>query len=75
MTSVLPRSPAAEAGLRRGDIVAGTPGRPLAHARDLRPFIVAANLGAPLPLEVLRGGSRVMLTPVVREAPVARTNN
>jgi S1-C subfamily serine protease len=75
VTSVLPRSPAAEAGLRRGDIVAGTPGRPLAHARDLRPFIVAANLGAPLPLEVLRGGSRVMLTPVVREAPVARTNN
>jgi hypothetical protein len=75
VTSVLPRSSAAQAGLRRGDIVTGAPGRPFVHARDLRPFIVAANLGAPLALEVLRGGSRVVLAPVVREAPVARANN
>jgi hypothetical protein len=70
VTSVLPRSPAAEAGLRTGDIVAGAPGRPFSHAGDLRPFIAAAAHGAALALEVLRGKSRVMVSPVVGEAPI-----
>ena len=69
VTSVLPRSPAAEAGLRPGDIVEGTTGRPFGHPRELRPFIAATNPGTGLALEIRRGASHVVLKPVVRETP------
>jgi hypothetical protein len=75
VTSVLPRTPAALAGLRRGDIALGPPGRPFTHARELRPFIVAAPPGTPLALEVLRGKDRLVVTPLVREAPVPEKKN
>jgi len=50
--------------------VAGAPGRPFSHAGELRPFIAAAAHGAALALEVLRGKSRVLINPVVGEAPI-----
>lgn len=71
VTSILDGSPAAAAGLRRGDIVLGVPGRPFTHPNDLRPFIAAANPGASLPIEVQRGSGRIVITPMVGEAPVA----
>ena len=75
ITSVLPSSPAASAGLRSGDIVTGSPERPLSHPRGLRPFIASSPLNAALPLEVLRGKGRVVLRPVVGQSPVARSKN
>ncbi|MBN2573679.1 MAG: PDZ domain-containing protein [Deltaproteobacteria bacterium] len=69
ITSVLPRSPAAEAGLRQGDIVLGAPGRAFVHVGDLRPFIAAAAPGTAVALEILRGGSHMVLSPTVRAAP------
>jgi len=75
ITSVLPGSPAAAAGLRAGDIVTGAPERPLPHPRALRPFIASSALNVALPLEVLRGKARVVLRPVVGQAPVAKIKN
>jgi hypothetical protein len=75
ITSVLSHSPAAEAGLRSGDIVLGPPGRPLSHPRNLRPFIASSAMNVALPIEVLRGRSRMVVRPVVGQAPVAKVKN
>ena len=72
ITSVLDGSPATAAGLRRGDILLGAPARPFTHRNDVRPFIAAASPGAPLALEVVRGARRMVVTPVVSEAPEAQ---
>jgi len=69
VTEVLPRSPAAAAGLRRGDIIIGAPGRPFAHNRLVRPAIAATPPGSPVALEVLRAGKPSPTTVIAREAP------
>jgi hypothetical protein len=69
ITSVLSRSPAADAGLRTGDIVLAGAGRPFAHPRELRPFIASSTPGATLALEVLRGKNHVQARPVVGATP------
>jgi hypothetical protein len=68
VTSVAPRSPAAAAGLQANDIIVGPPNRPFGHPNDLRPFIVTAGPGTPLPIEVLRGNARLVLRPTVGAA-------
>jgi hypothetical protein len=75
VTSITPHSPASAAGLRAGDIVVGAPNRPFGHKNDLRPFIVSANPGAALPLEVLRGNARLLIHATVAEAPVSKPKN
>jgi len=75
ITSVLPRSPAALAGLRPGDIVVAAGGRPLTDGRALRPLIAASTPNAALPVEVLRGKGRMALAPVVGQAPLPKAKN
>jgi hypothetical protein len=69
VTAVAPRSPAAGAGLRPGDIVVGTPRHFFSHKNDLRPFIVSASPGTALEVEVARAKSRVVTRVTVGEAP------
>jgi membrane-associated protease RseP (regulator of RpoE activity) len=51
-----PRSPAAEAGLRRGDRVVSLAGRPIGDWDDLRAAILAARPGAEVSMVVRPGG-------------------
>jgi hypothetical protein len=70
VTGVLPRSPAAKAGLRRGDLVVGRPTRAFTHVGQVRPLIAAVSPGAPLTLEVLRAGKRTVVSVVAGASPI-----
>jgi serine protease Do/serine protease DegQ len=59
ITSVLPDSPAAKAGLKPGDLVTSVNGRPVADAQDLRNAQGLATLGSTLALGVDRSGKRL----------------
>lgn len=55
IAEIEPRSPAAEARLLKGDIIVGFKGRPVGTIDDLHKRLVAAEIGVPSPLMVLRG--------------------
>ncbi len=68
LSGVVPGSPAAKAGLKKGDIVVGLGGKPL---KDLRAYAVALRglrAGKPVTLQYRRGGKLLELT----IAPVRR---
>ncbi|HEX5353948.1 MAG TPA: Do family serine endopeptidase [Rhodanobacteraceae bacterium] len=61
ITSVLPDSPAAKAGLKPGDLVTAVNGKPVGDAQDLRNVEGLAPLGSTLKLEVDRNGSKLVI--------------
>jgi hypothetical protein len=69
--TVQAHSPAARAGLRRGDVLLSAAGTPL-DAGQLRASVVLSAVGKPWALEVLRGSARVVLQPVPEAAPAAQ---
>jgi serine protease Do len=62
-------SPAARAGLARGDVVVGFNGQEVDSAGRFRNLVAAAAVGAPVKVDVLRSGHRVSLSAVLGEAP------
>ena len=66
--TVLPDSPAEQAGLRRGDLVISAAGLPVDGPQALLQEVDRAEIGAPLPLEVLRSGQTLRLS--VKPAPL-----
>jgi serine protease DegS len=65
-------SPAAQAGLRPGDIVLSIDGRQVRNAQDTMTQIATRRPGASLRIAATRGEQRLALTLPVREPPVAR---
>jgi S1-C subfamily serine protease len=61
---VVEGSPAAQAGLRAGDLIVGVGGQPISRAGELQGFMVGAAIGKPLEVEVLRDSQLVRLTAV-----------
>jgi serine protease Do len=61
VSDVAPGSPAAGAGLRRGDLVVRADGHAVATARDLFSILESATPGQEVQLEVLRSGRTVRL--------------
>jgi serine protease Do len=62
VSNVTDGSPAARAGLRRGDVITRYDGRPVARWSDLPRAVAETEIGRELPLEVLRDGKRVTLS-------------
>jgi Do/DeqQ family serine protease len=58
VTEVQARSPAAEAGLRKGDVVTGLNGRPVRGAAELRAQLGVVPVGEAIQLSVQRGSEK-----------------
>ncbi|HEX7007887.1 MAG TPA: Do family serine endopeptidase [Alphaproteobacteria bacterium] len=69
VVSVEPGSPAANAGLKPGDVIIAMDGRPVRNASDLRNDIGLVRVGTTIELTVLRGGERLTVRPRVAPAP------
>ena len=73
ISGVAPRSAAADAGLRAGDVVLRAAGQPITRFSDLRGAVEAAG-GRPVTLEVWRPGAGIQtysLTPKEQDLPAA----
>ena len=69
VASVEPGSPAARAGLQRGDVITRLNGRATGDAAAVTRSVVRTRPGEPLQLDVLRGGRSVTLTVRVGARP------
>jgi S1-C subfamily serine protease len=59
VASVVPGGPAAQAGLRLGDLLLSAGDAPVATAQDLQRLMFADAIGKPLPVTVMRNGALV----------------
>lgn len=62
LSSVAPRGPAAQAGLRSGDVVVRFDGKPVTDARTLSRLVAEARIGARVAVEAVRRGQPVRVT-------------
>ncbi len=72
MVQVVPNSPAAKAGLRRGDPIVEVEGQPVTTADRLQDLVAKSRIGQPLQLKVQRNGKieQVSVRPTeLRDAP------
>lgn len=67
--SVAPDSPAARAGLRRGDILVSIDGKPIEDAGQLQEFIREAQVGQKAVIVYIRDGQRRTTTVTLEEMP------
>lgn len=67
VTRVVADSPAEAAGLRRGDVIIGVDGEPVASSEDLRGMVLTRAIGAETRLSVERGPTTLELTVRTRD--------
>jgi S1-C subfamily serine protease len=70
VTEVVPHSPAAQAGLHKGDVITSANGKTVTEPQELRQVIQDAGPGGEVRLEVLRGSHQKDLTARLSESPV-----
>lgn len=58
---VIPKSPAAEAGVRRNDVIVAIDGRPVKNAKDVQAIVDRCRVGQVVTIHVLRGESSTPL--------------
>jgi Do/DeqQ family serine protease len=67
VTDVQADSPAAQAGLRKGDVVSGLNGRPVRGAAELRARLGVVPVGETISLDVQRGSGRQIIKATIGE--------
>ncbi len=69
VVSVAPGSPADQAGLHPGDLIAAINGRPVHRVRDVIDVLEHAQVGGRIRIQVLRGNTKLWLSLVLKELP------
>ena len=71
LTGVLQNGPAAQAGIRPGDVITAVNGKPVSNVSQLLTAVAALKPGTPAPLTVLRKDSQsdIPVTPGKRQRP------
>jgi len=69
VSSVVPGSPALEAGLKTGDIVVGLPGETFIGRDRIREWVMTAPVGVPQALSVQRGNQRLQVNLIPMPEP------
>ncbi|MDO9009002.1 MAG: PDZ domain-containing protein, partial [Thiobacillus sp.] len=69
VASVAPKSPAAVAGLRPGDVIQRYDGKPVVNAGDLPPRVAATRPGHEAAIEVWREGRKQQMNVTVATLP------
>lgn len=69
VVSVVPGSPAANAGLSPGDLVIALNGHPVHRIRDVVEILEHSAIGRHIRVNVLRGNAKLILTMVLKEQP------
>jgi serine protease DegQ len=74
ITGVLQNGPAAQAGIRPGDVITAVDGKPVGNVSQLLTAVAALKPGNSAPFSVLRSGgqSTVAVTPGLRQRPTAQ---
>src|ERR1700686_894966 len=62
-------SPADRAGLKRGDVIVGFGGQPIAGIDDLQRYLTVSQVGVRTPVSLIRGTEQLTLEIVAVEAP------
>ena len=73
ITGVLQNGPAAQAGIRPGDVIAEVGGKPVTNVSELLTAVASLKPGTASKFDVRRGSEKLMLdvTPGVRPRPRA----
>ena len=71
ITGVLQNGPAAQGGIRPGDVITAVNGQPVSNVSQLLTAVAALKPGTPAPMTVLRGNGpvEIAVTPGKRERP------
>jgi len=69
VAQVMPNSPAAQAGLKQGDVIMDASGQPIHTPHDLRRIVGGSKIGQQLALTVERSGKQEQLTATVGKLP------
>jgi serine protease Do len=69
VTEVLAKTPAAEAGLKDGDVITSLGANPVHDSRELKVAVARLPLGKPVTLHVIRDGKPQTLEVTVKEQP------
>ena len=74
ITGVLQNGPAAQGGIRPGDVITAVNGKPVGNVSQLLTAVAALKPGIPAPLKVLRGDGpvEIAVTPGKRQRPATQ---